>query len=144
MIALWDTPVVDVLTFSPGTSLANYGRGLSNVIDNSIGRYPNAMFQLAGATASGGVNANPYIGITVLYAPNGTDFPSPPGATPADTGMPQTTAVIGLGNSTFTQGHSSNFLILPFKMMILMGNNLGTDMPAGLVATLHRWGESVV
>src|SRR4051812_14309704 len=102
-VILWGAPISDVLTWTPGlSSLAAGALSMSNVIDNSTGLYQNALVNFMGTTASAVCTGTPFFGITALYAPDGVNFPIPPGASVGSTGVPMTTSVNAAAGVSFT------------------------------------------
>jgi hypothetical protein len=142
---LWGAPTTDTLTW--GTALSALPSGsysLSSEVDNTSGLYENALFYFTSTAATGSnVASGGFIGLTTLYAPDGSTYPNP-GSAGSATGIPQVASIPGLSGATFTHGHSGSFLILPFKFKILLYNGFGIALPTGtIVASLKRFAETI-
>lgn len=143
----WAAPAAaDQPTWSAAlASLASGSYSLSSVIDNTVGLYESAAIQVilpSAVTAGAGA---PYLGFYVLYAMDGTNYPTPPGATAGATGIPQTAWVPAVASASFTGGHTQRFEIWPFKFKLLLLQSLGVALPASGTFTVNmsRWAETV-
>lgn len=142
---LWQAPgTADAPTWTTLAALAIGGYALSSIIDNTSLLVQNAVldFGLPSAVTCGA--SAPFIGITVLYALDGTTYPTPPGATAGATGIVQSAVVPAVASASFTRGQSTRFEVLPFKFKLLAYNGLGVAFPSGtFVTNLYRFGETV-
>jgi hypothetical protein len=87
----------------------------------------------------------PFLGFYILYAPDGTNYPTPPGASAGATGIPQTAQVGAVASASFTSGHTQPFMILPFKFKILLFQSLGVSLPGSgtFTVNLYRFTETI-
>lgn len=143
---LWQTPgTADSPTWGTAlASLASGGYSLSSAISNSTGLFENAIidFRLPSAVTAG--SGAPFVGFTLLYAPDGATYPTP-GSAGTATGIPQTASIPAVASASFQGGHTQPFLILPFPFKLLLVNTLGVAFPASgtFTAKVYRWAETV-
>lgn len=138
-----DTPFGTTLN-----SLASGSYVLSGAIDNTASDSSGGLFLYAdpllnlgaGVTAGAG---SPMVQIYALYAPDGTTFPNPPGASGSAAGghMLAATGLL-VPSASFQSVTFPQIVLRPAKMKLMIYNGSGVAFPAsGVTFALYRYGE---
>lgn len=145
----WSTPgSADTLASTELNSLADAAGAIGAEIDNSSDKklYMDVELALNSATGSG---ADAYAGLYLIPAPDGTNYPTPPGATGAQV-PPQywVGSFLGVDQGGTARQITRSMLrkieIPPTKFKMVLVNQLGAALPASS-NTLKGWryGEAV-
>jgi len=133
-----------------GTSmnaLANNAYALGAAIDNTSGLYLLADLVIVLSSAVTVAAGSPLVGIWILPSPDGTNYPTPPGASAAAAPANLYAGTITLVGSVATSVMVARGLVLPPSLFkVLIQNGLGVSFPATTTSTckLYRYGEQVV
>ncbi len=137
-----------------GTSLnalADGAYALGPVIDNTGSGSPDLRlygdFELILPSAVTAGSGSPYVGIYLLPAMDGTNYPTPPGGS---AGAAPASYLVGsiLANpsASFTVGHYRGAPLSPCALKIMIQNKLGVAFPASnsISLKLYRYTEQAV
>lgn len=134
---LWATPgsADTLLTGASLNALADGAGVIGSEIDNTTDRKTHMVVWVKVDTDITSVGTDARIDIYLISAPDGTNYPDPPGSTAADITdsyyKTQISSVKRAGTVTnFRSGHSEPIQIPPHKFKIVAFNELGAALPS--------------
>jgi len=135
------------LTGTSMNALSNGGYSLGPAIDNTSGLFllGDLVIKLASAVTAGATL--PSVQVWLLPAPDGTNYPTPPGASAAAAPGNLTVGVISVVPSVSTSVMVLRGIVLPPSLFkILVQNQLGVAFPSSTTSTcqLFRYNEQAV
>lgn len=138
----------DAPTWTALTSLANGSYALSSAIDNTSGDASGGLFLYGDAVLNLGASAtagsgSPYIQLYALWSPDGTNFPTPPGATAGAAGLHMlASSALLVASAAFQIVMFPPISLRPGKVKLMIYNGSGVAFPAsGVTCSLYRYGE---
>jgi hypothetical protein len=147
---LWDTPgSADTLVAGASLNALADGSGvIGSEIDNTSARKTLMDIWLKVDTNITSVGTDSRVDLYLIPAPDGTNYPDPPGATPADITpnyyVGSISSVKRDGSVTnFTSGVLRGVQIPPWKFKIAMFNELGAALPSNANTLLYGYRYNV-
>jgi hypothetical protein len=129
-------------------ALANTAYALGAAIDNTSGLFLYGDISIVLSSAiSLPAGSPPTVGIWILPSFDGTNYPTPPGATAGVAPANLLAGTIAMVASTSTSIMMARGLVLPpAKFKVLIQNGLGVAFPSTNTSTclLYRYGEQAV
>lgn len=146
-----DISYSDVISTTVATTALNslaagaYSDQLTEVDNTEAGGncYPFGLFELllgAGLTCAAG---SPYVGLYIIYSPDGTNYPNPPSGTGAAPWTMKVDNIEANASAVFSRGYQPIWVpLLPFKFKPKVYHGLHGSTAwnsTGNVLTLYRW-----